>query len=32
MMAVFKINPVAISDFRLDQKLENLNPATNFHA
>ena len=25
-MAVFKINPVAISDFRLDQKLEHLNP------
>lgn len=31
-MAVLKINPVAISDFRLDQKLEHLNPATNFHA
>ena len=31
-MAVFKINPVAISDFRLDHKLEHLNPATNFHA
>ena len=23
---------MAISDFRLDQKLEHLNPATNFHA
>ena len=32
MMAVLKINPVAISDFRLDQKLEHPNPATNFHA
>ena len=32
MMAVLKINPVAISDFRLDQKLKHLNPATNFHA
>ena len=31
-MAVLKINPVAISDFRLDQKLEHPNPATNFHA
>ena len=26
LMAVLKINPVAISDFRLDQKLEHLNP------
>lgn len=31
-MAVLKINSVAISDFRLDQTLEHLNPATNFHA
>ena len=31
-MAVLKINPVAISDFRLDQKLEHLNPATNLLA
>ena len=32
LMAVLKINPVAISDFRLDQKLEHLNPATNLLA
>ena len=31
-MAVLKINPVAVSDFRLDHRLEHLNPATNFHA
>ena len=31
-MAVLKINSVALSDFRLDQKLEHLNPATNLLA
>ena len=31
-MAVLKINSVALSDFRLDQTLEHLNPANNLLA